>query len=163
MAKERLSQLQRWILLQCYNEGKYDGKYDNRESGSFAKVDYYIQRHELIVRQIDEYYKEYGKPEFTYQETVEWLDNEVLILHDQKKEKEAKNRIRNKLEVALTNSIKNLRKKGYITDLPIVEYPTEKLPPGEIWIGFQSWRWQGIWLTNKGIELAKNLIINTLF
>lgn len=148
MAKERLSQLQRWILLQCYNEGKYDRRYDDRKSGSFAKVDYYIQRHELIVRQIEKYYKEYGEPEFTYEKTSNFFGDgdEVYTLHDQKKEKEGRNRIRNKLEVALTNSIKNLRKKGYI-----VPWPTEWTP--------EYWRWQGIWLTDKGVEVVEGLII----
>ena len=147
--------------MQCYKEGKYDGRYNGERLGFSARVDYYIERHELIVRQIDEYYKEKGEPEFTYKKTFNFFGgNEVHTLHNRGKEKVERNRIRNKLEVALTNSIKNLRKKKYINDLPVVDKPKDKyLPDEELWIGFQGWRWRGIWLTKEGIGIVESLII----
>lgn len=142
MAKERLSKLQKWILTRCYEDGKHD-----------HKVAYYIKRQQLVAKRISEYYEEHGKPKFITERVEIW--GEMTDLHDSKKEKLADNRIKAKLEVALINSMRNLVKKGYLGGF-LYEFPNSC--PWDVWQK-EKWKWYGIWLTDKGIELVKSLLL----
>lgn len=131
MAKERLSQLQRWLLLFCYNQGKYNEEYANVVNAHNFPVgiDYFAYRDDLRRECSQGYYKNSNKLKYAT-------------------DKEERNHIRNKLEVATHNSIKNLRKKGYIAELPAFGHHL-----------IENWMWRGFWLTKKGVELVEKVLL----
>lgn len=154
MSKERLSKLQKWILKKCYEEGEYIGKYNDKlseYSRCYPKVDYYIIRRELITKRINEYYEEHKEQvKIPFEIREDSIFGGSYKHYDREKEKRIKFLIRRKLEVSTSNSIKSLRDKKYIASWP-AEYTPE------------SWRYEGIWLSEKGIKTVKELIINNLW
>lgn len=108
MAKERLSKLQRWILLQCYNEGEYDlKKHHRRDIGGWHK-NYYISRRVLFKRLLNKHYEDTKEKYLEYFEAVEkWISKKI-------NDEGRKDWFRWSLQVLLTNSIRNLLKKGCI-------------------------------------------------
>ena len=101
MAKERLSKLQKWILLKLYEAGK----------DHYATPNYWRSRHYLVHNRIKEYLKlEKVKKYFSDHEKA-W--RKIQPSH-YISEEEKQNWFKDKFEVSTTNSLKNLAKEGYV-------------------------------------------------
>jgi len=144
MAKERLSQLQRWILLQCYNEGEYDYKKHRwRDIGGWRK-NYYISRRVLFIRLLNKNYEDNKGRYLEYFEAVEkWISRKI-------DDEGRKGWFRWRLQVLLTNSIRNLLKKGCIE--------TSSTSLGRKLSSYTHIK--NLWLSDKGLSLIMPNINN---
>lgn len=148
IAKERLSKLQRWILLQCYNEGEYNykkfnEKYGYRLIGGMGK-DYFISRRLLFKRLLNKYYEDNRGRYSEYFEAVEKLISKKID------DEGRKDWFRWRIQVLLTNSIRNLNKKGCIET--IHSSVGRKL--------YQYTHIKSLWLSTKGLSLIMPNINN---
>lgn len=132
MTKERLSRLQRWILLQCYKRGK----------DHYATPSYWLNRHYLVYYSVKGYLKQ-DKVKKRVQELQKGFGR---IYNEEQQYRLYKYRF----EISITGSLRNLWRKGLV----------ELFDKDRIWLSKRKdygYRQVAVYmqLTDKGVKLIE--------